>query len=104
MMRPEYIGYFDSCGGENLDVSQRVVRCGDCADSETVTVHSWDGEEYETFMCRRHDGFRFSVSAYGYCAWGTPRDDDGVWIVCKCGHEMEREGMCPFCGRMVREG
>ena len=83
MTRPEYIGYFDACGGENLDVSQRVVRCGDCA---------------KAGYCKFTRG-----EPSGFCAWGVPKDDDTAWLTCKCGHEMETEGMCPFCGRMVRD-
>ena len=92
MTREEYIGYYDSMGGENLDVSQRIVRCRDCeyADSDCMVCYR-SGDIGD-------DVYYPEITPNGFCSWGKREPE---WLTCKCGHEMETDGICPMCGRYV---
>ena len=69
---------------------ERIVRCCDC-------------RYYQHNNFPRCDLYSIAheVEPDGYCAWAERRDPE--WLMCKCGEEMETEGVCPSCGRMVRE-
>ena len=67
--------------------AEEIVRCRDCKYYERGNVYKkW---------CWQYG--RFNVEPDGFCAWGERL------YTCKCGEELETEGVCPSCGRMVME-
>ena len=88
----EYVYGTDGHEGHWL-TGEEIVRCRDCE-----FLNPRDEECGGRNWCKR---MSFEVVPDGFCAWGERRDPE--WLMCKCGEEMETEGICPSCGRMVRE-
>ena len=73
-----------------------IVRCRDCKFADWDITAWWcTRDKHYLFEIGELRGYGERSHLDGFCAWGERR------IVCKCGEELESEGVCPACGRSV---
>ena len=65
-MREYVVGYTDDL--DPTHVRERVVRCRDCA--------MYDEDDGTCYRDPNHAGRWCPVGPDGFCAWGTPKEDE----------------------------